>query len=252
MIPKSIFSLLMIFVAWWLSSYVETRSYMLPPPSKVLHVFSFSRFWGDILRTTVVALSGLMLGTLIGAFLGVLFLVSDVSKQYLYSLVVAFRSIPVVAFTYVIVIWFGPGYVGHVLLCSAIVLGPVTMAFVEGNETIPSSRVRLFALYAANPWKKLVKLQLPSVVPDLFSALKLSASLAVVGAIVAEMGGSDSGLGYRLVVAGQRINELPTNFAVIIASAVLALGLYWAVERVQKVVQPIYLEDNSGVKDRES
>lgn len=217
---------------------------LLPTSTDV--VGAFARQPGSFLHhfgvTLLEAAAGLTIGGALGFSVGVTLLRFRSARRLFYPWLLAFKAIPLVAFSYLLVIWCGNGWLGKIVMCSTISFIPVTVALVEGVGRVSERWYRLFEIYDATPGQRLLKLEVPATIPDVLNALKLTSSLSVVGAIVAEMAGSDTGLGSVLVRAANR-SDLPEQFIVIFGSSTIALLLYGSVAAIDSRVQPRFLSN---------
>lgn len=196
----------------------------------------------DAAATAIESLLGMLLGGAFGTTTGVLLVRFRQLRDLFYPWLLVFKAIPLMAFSYILVSWFGNGLGGKVLMCATICFVPMAVAVVEGADKVDRCWVRLFDSYGATATQRLFRLELPAAVPDLLGALKLTAALSVIGAFVAELAGADVGLGARLVMAQQQFN-LPLQFVVIINTAFIALPLYGTMAMVQKRFQPRFLSN---------
>jgi NitT/TauT family transport system permease protein len=112
---------------------------------------------------------------------------------------------------------------------------PILVNSVKGLKAIEHEAWELFSTYKGTKWDIFWKLRLPTSLPYVMSALKISSSLAVVGAIVGEFVGANKGLGYVVLVSSYHL-ETPAMFSAIFASAACGLLMFWSLSWLEKKV----------------
>lgn len=231
--PSLVF--LLILGSWeGLTRALQIPVYLLPAPSVVLQSVETGLFW-HLAITTTEALLGFALACVLAFGLAVLFVHSRPLEDGLFPIAIALKTTPLVALAPLLVLWLGTGFWSKVAAAALICFFPVLVNSVKGLKAPEAEYFELFRSYEASRWKQFTKLRLPYCLPYLFAALKISSSLAVVGAIVGEFVGASSGLGYVIVVASSHI-ETPTLFSAIFASAFAGITLFkligWIEQRV--------------------
>jgi NitT/TauT family transport system permease protein len=132
-----------------------------------------------------------------------------------------------------LVIWFGPGMFSKFLICALIVFFPVLVNTVVGVRAVPSVLYELMRSLRATRGQILLKLEIPAALPIFLGGLRVGATLSVIGAVVGELVGSDSGLGY-LVNVGRGQYDTALVFVAIFTLIFLALVLYGFVALLEK------------------
>ena len=232
------FSLAVALLLWWLVTRTSgLPAFILPSPAQVA-----VRFWkavldGSLFGNTVVTLSevllGLLVGTVTAVVLGYAIAKSRLFERLIAPYLVATQAIPIVAIAPLLVIWFGPGMFSKVLICALIVFFPVLVNTVVGLRAVPRSLHDLMGSLYATPAQTLRYLELPAALPILLGGLRIGATLSVIGAVVGELVGADRGLGFLVNVArGQYDTALV--FVAIFTLIVLALALYGAVTLLER------------------
>jgi NitT/TauT family transport system permease protein len=145
--------------------------------------------------------------------------------------------VPKIAIAPLFVVWFGFGIFPKVI--SAFMLGffPVVVATVMGFKSIEPDMIDLARSMRASRWQMFVKFSLPQALPSIFSGLKVSATLAVVGAVVGEFVGSNSGIGYVLQIANGNF-DLPLMFAALFVLSMMGVILFALVDIAEKMMIP--------------
>jgi NitT/TauT family transport system permease protein len=138
---------------------------------------------------------------------------------------VASQAVPLVAIAPLLVIWFGPGMFSKVLICALIVFFPVLVNTVVGVRAVPPALHDLMLSLHARRGQILTKLEIPAALPVFLGGLRIGATLSVIGAVVGELVGSDSGLGF-LINVGRGQYDTALVFVAVFMLIVMALFLY--------------------------
>ncbi len=191
------------------------------------------------LREAVV---GFAIGGLIGFGLGVLFERSRLLERGLMPFVVASQTIPILALAPMVVVWGGrldlPQWVSVSLIAAYLTFFPVVINTLRGLRSPDPTAVELMASYAAKPSQVLWKLRVPAALPYIFTALKVSASASVIGAIIGELpAGFGGGIGRNLLVFSQQFAvRSPKLYATVIMSALVGIFFVTVVSLVERRV----------------
>jgi NitT/TauT family transport system permease protein len=185
--------------------------------------------------TVYEALAGFALGALAGFALGVIFAHSRLLERGCLPYVVASQTVPILAVAPMVVIWLGRGFFSIALIASYLTFFPVVINTLRGLLSVEPTALELMQSYAATRREILFKLRLPASLPYLFTALKISSTASIIGALIAEMTGSQRGLGWNLVYFAQFYNSDPPNlWAAIVLSGALGLLAYGAILLIER------------------
>ncbi|MBN2980858.1 ABC transporter permease [Cohnella algarum] len=206
--------------------------YLLPAPSDVVQVIG-----ADLLSnmgvTMFEALLGFLLANVLGFVTAVIFVHSRPVEKGMFPLAIALKTTPVVALAPLLVIWLGTGYWSKVAASMIICFFPILVNSVKGLKAVEHEAWELFTAYKGSRWEIFWKLRLPNSLPYVMSALKISSSLAIVGAIVGEFVGASKGLGYMVLVSSYHL-DTPVMFSAIAAAAVCGLILFGILSWLEK------------------
>jgi NitT/TauT family transport system permease protein len=232
--------ILAIFVLWELVIRVfRIPPYLIPTPLAVakMLVAEWPRLWQNGLFTAYATLGGFALSIIIGIPIAMLIAYSRLVESYVYPLLVFSQSVPKIAIAPLFVVWFGFGIFPKVI--SAFMLGffPVVVATVMGFKSIEPDMIDLARSMRASRWQMFIKFSLPQALPSIFAGLKVSATLAVVGAVVGEFVGSNSGIGYVLQIANGNF-DLPLMFAALFVLSMMGVILFALVDLAEKLMIP--------------
>ena len=226
-------SLLAGLLAWQAAADLSTLpSFILPSPADVWMRFLRAAADGSLLRNTLVTLleilTGLLAGVLAATVLGYLVAKSRLLENLLSPYLVASQAVPLVAIAPLLVIWFGPGMFSKVLICSLIVFFPVLVNTVVGVRAVPPALYDLMHSLRATRREILMKLEVPAALPVFLGGLRIGATLSVIGGVVGELVGADSGLGF-LINVGRGQYDTALVFVAVFTLIALALLLYGVV-----------------------
>jgi NitT/TauT family transport system permease protein len=229
--------LLALLAAWqivvWLQVYPP---FIIPPPlavwQKGVEVIADGTLWGHIQATMGAVVAGLAVGLAAAVGLGYLIAKNRVLDHALSPLIAAFQSAPVVAYAPLLVIWFGSGLTSKIVTSALIVFFPMLMNTVVGINSVPTALRDLMRSMQATRWQTFSKLEVPAAMPVLLGGLKISASLAVIGAVVGEFVNANAGLGYLINLARSQY-DTPLVIVAVLALTLMARLLYSGVRLLE-------------------
>ena len=213
--------------------------FLLPPPSVVLQ--SLVEHAGLLLSngwtTTLEVVLGFALSIIVGIPLAfAMFSWPWVSRSVL-PLLVSSQAMPKVAVAPLFLVWFGFGLLPKVLIAFLIAFFPVVINTSIGLAAIETEKIHLARSMGMGAVATFLRIRLPNALPAIFGGLKISITLAVVGAVVGEFVGGDAGLGYLLMVANGSI-DTALLFADLVVLTVLGVILYALVEGAERLLMP--------------
>ena len=220
-----------LLVIWQLAPpLLKIREYLLPGPASVVRAaLNFSIPWHTHLTvTTLEILGGFVLAGAAGVALGVAVAWSPTIARALVPFLVFVNTLPKVAVAPLFLLWLGYGIVPNVLIAALIGFFPVVINTAVGLTQVDDELLDLGRAFGAPTWKVFLKIRLPNALPYVLSALKITATAAVVGAIVGEFVASQAGLGMVIVNAQTNLNT-PVAFAALGWISIIGLALYGAV-----------------------
>jgi NitT/TauT family transport system permease protein len=184
------------------------------------------------------AVAGFLLGGAAGFLIAVLFTQWPFAEQGLLPYVVASQTVPILAIAPMIVVWLGTGWFSKAIIASYLTFFPVTINVLRGLRAVEPDALDLMSSYGATEAQTFLKLRLPTSVPYLFTALRISATASVIGAIIGELPvGSAMGLGVVIINAAQYYTFRPTNlWASILIAAILGIVFYFLVVAAEQVL----------------
>jgi NitT/TauT family transport system permease protein len=209
--------------------------FLLPTPGAVVQALQANRetLANAALNTTQGALLGFGLAVVVSIVLAIFLSLSPLVRTSLYPYLMALQMTPLPILAPICVIWVGAGLKSVALLTFVIAFFPLVVNTTQGLISTDRNLVELFRLYRANRFQQLFLLRVPSALPYFFTGLRIAATIAPIGAVVAEMNagtsrGGGGGLGFQAVIYAAQA-KYPALFATAAVTCVLGFILNAAV-----------------------
>jgi NitT/TauT family transport system permease protein len=229
-----------VFVAmiglWYTVSYVllsPDRRFLVPPPHAVIKVafldpLNLQELLDGLWLSTRVAFAGLAIAIVIGLTLAIAMSQARWIERSIYPYAVILQTVPILALVPVFGLWFGFGLTSRVLVCILIALFPIIANTLFGLQSVNQEHHDLFPLHGANRFTRLWKLQLPAALPSIFTGLRISAGLSVIGAIVGDFffKQGDPGIGILIDLYRARLQSEQMVGAIVLSS-LLGVVVFW-------------------------
>ena len=210
---------------------------LLPAPTDiVVALFEHAgTLGGDFVQTVMKSvLIGYTLGCSLGIGVGFAIDRSPFLQRGLLPLAALTSTIPLVGVAPIAVMWFGFDWPSKAAVIVLMTFFPALVSTLAGLQSAGKLERELMHSYAASPNRTLLDLRLPAAMPFIFGALKINATLALIGAIVAEFFGSPtSGLGFRISVEATRMN-MPLVWSAIVVASIVGSVLYAVLVRLER------------------
>ncbi len=212
---------------------------ILPPPSAIASQFaqSIPILWGDFVQTFVKgALSGYIIGCGAAFVIAILIDRSPFLREGLMPVGNFLAAMPIIGTAPILVMWFGFDWQSKAAVVVLMVFFPMLVNTVQGLAETTAMQRDLMKTYSASYMQTLIKLRLPAAMPFVFNGLKISTTLALIGAIVAEFFGSPiRGMGFRISTEVGALN-LDMVWAEIAVAALAGSAFYGIVAVIEKGV----------------
>lgn len=217
--------------AWELVVRVnDIPPYVLPAPSAVFRTLVSD--WGvlsqSLLTTLITTLEGFVAAAIGGILLALLFNLSKLVEYSLFPYAVILQVTPVIAIAPLLLIYL-PQQTAVVVCAWIVGFFPVLSNTTLGLNSVDRNLAGLFQLYHASRWQMLMHLKLPTALPYILGGLRIAGGLSLIGAVVAEIAagtaGAGSGLAYRIVESGYRLN-IPRMFAALLLLSLAGIVIY--------------------------
>ena len=230
LIPVAMLGALILLWAWYVTAY-DVPHYILPSPSRVAKAMieDWHILGPALLVTLKITFTALALALIGGVALAVLLIQSKWIELALYPYAVILQVTPIVAIAPLILIY-APTTQSALLICAWLVaFFPILANTTLGLKSADHNLVDLYRLYGASRWQTLRHLRLPSAMPFFLGGLRIAGGLSLIGAIVAEFAagtaGAGSGLAFRILEAGYRLN-IPRLFAALILISITGILIF--------------------------
>ena len=230
-----------ILLAVWqfVSGTGIVAKYLLPSPIDVIKAFvsEFPILMENAKVTLLEAFVGLGVGILVGFVIAVIMDRFDRLYQAFYPLIVLTQTIPTVALAPLLVLWFGYEMLPKVILIVLTTFFPITVSLLNGFRAADKDTMNLMRSMGASKMQIFWYVKFPESLDQFFASLRISASYAVVGAVISEWLGGYHGLGVYMTRVKKSFS-FDKMFAVIFLISAISLLLMWGVDVLQKKCMP--------------
>ncbi|MDB5406424.1 MAG: transporter permease [Rhodospirillales bacterium] len=229
-------------VAWEAVVRIEDIPvYVLPGPLVVAETLwrDGASLFGSLLVTLRITAAALAAAAVLGGLIAILFARSRLLEISLFPYAVILQVTPIVAIAPLIIIWVQNTFLALLLCAWLVAFFPIVANTTLGLNSADRNLVELFRLYGATGWQALLLLRLPAALPYFLGGLRISGGLALIGAVVAEFvagtGGTETGLAFRILEAGYRL-QIPRLFAALVLLSFAGVAIYWVLSLVSWLV----------------
>ena len=223
---------------WYVDAY-QVPHYILPGPDRVVAALlqDWPTLWPALLVTLQITLGALVIATIGGVGLAVLFAQSKWVEMSFFPYAVILQVTPVIVIAPLIFIYVPSKIVGLLICAWIVAFFPILSNTTLGLNSADHNLRNLFQLYGASRWQTLWHLRLPSALPYFLGGLKIAGGLSLIGAIVAEFvagtGGLGSGLAFKILEASYRLN-IPRMFAALFLLSTLGICIFFALTLLEQ------------------
>ncbi len=229
-----------LLVVWEVAVVVfDIKPFIAPAPSMVAKVLAakFGMLMSNLLPTAIEAVSGFVLGNAAAIAIATAFVYKRTLEEAFFPVAVMINTIPVVAKAPILVLLLGNGMEPKIAIAALICFFPTLVNMTRGLRDVSPQQLELMRILSASPREVFIKLRLKNALPYLFSALKIAASTAVIGAIVGEWIGATSGIGALIIQATYNFDS-PLLYATIVVGSAFSATFFgvisWAERRLLK------------------
>ena len=234
--------LLLALIGMW-ELYVDlkgpTFSLILPPPHQVAKALYDDRslLWSSFLVTAQEVLLGILLATVLGVVLSVAIHFSPTLRRATYPLIVASQAVPVAVFAPVLAFWLGFGILPKLVVVAIVSFFSIVVATTAALATVDPDLLKLMRTFDASRLTTFRHVEFPSALPGVFTGAKIAVAVSVIGAVFAEYTGSNSGLGYVILVSEPQLLVARGVAAVVILS-LFAIALFSLLALAERLALP--------------
>lgn len=239
--PLPALLLLATFLGAW-ELYVDlggVTSLVLPPPHAVASALFQDRglLWSNLKTTAGQILAGMALAVSIAFTLSVAIHFFTTVRVAVLPLLIASQTLPIVIIAPLLIMWLGFGFVPRLLVIALVAFFPLVVTTLDALEAIDPDLIKLMRTFDASRLRTFRQIELPAVLPGLFTGAKLAAVFAVIGDVFAEQAGATHGLGYLLTIA---VNQflVPEAWAAVTVLSLFAIALYALITLLERRAVP--------------
>lgn len=235
---KSHILVILILVLWQLCVSLELiPDYLLPSPLQIVEAFieDFPLLMEHAKYTLATAFIGTAIGLIISFLLSIIMDLSKTMKELIYPVILLNQTIPTIAIAPLLIIWLGYGITPKVVLVVLAVFFPITIALVDGYQSVSREHLNLFKSMKASKYQLYRHLKIPSAMGSFFTGLKVALSYALISAVIAEWLGGYHGLGVYMTRV-RKSYDLDSMFAVIFLISFLTILLIGLVKWLERRV----------------
>jgi NitT/TauT family transport system permease protein len=230
--------LLVVAALWEISvRFLSIPEFLLPAPSRIATELWRNRSilgWHTTI-TVVEVLGGFAVGGCFGFGLALLMDRVERLRHLLYPIVIATQTTPKIAIAPLIIVWFGVGIFPKLLIVALLAFFPILINTLAGLESVDRNMIDLMRSIHATDGQIYRHVRVPAAIPYIFAGLKLSATVSVIGAIVAEWVASYQGLGYLLLYYNSTL-DIAKTFAAVFILVVLGILAFASITFLERKV----------------
>lgn len=227
-----------LLFAWWaIVAGFQVRTFIAPSPQLVLETLWAKRaiLLDNLVPTALEALGGFLIGNLVAILIATVFVHNRTLHDIFFPVALMLNAIPVVAKAPVLVLMMGNGVEPKIAIAALVCFFPSLVNMVRGLDAVNPQAMELMRVLSASRTEVFFKLRLYSALPYLFSALRIAASLAVIGAVVGEWIGATRGIGALIIQATYNFDSA-LLYSAICMSAFLSGSFYLVIALLERAV----------------
>jgi NitT/TauT family transport system permease protein len=235
-LPLAVF---VVLIGTWegLIRALAVEAFLVPAPSAVVvalwNGLSSGFYFAHAAVTAGEALSGFLIGSLLGLALGTIIVVFPTMERIIYPYIVALQTVPKVAIAPLMVVWFGFGLTSKIVIVALVSLFPVLVNVIAGLRAVDQERLDLLGALAASRWQVFRYLRLPNALPFVFAGLNTAIVLAIIGAIVGEFVGANKGIGFLILQANYQL-DIAGAFSLFVVLSVMGVLMHGTLRWIER------------------
>jgi len=235
------FLLLVVLAGAW-ELYVDVgggNSLVLPAPHQIAVALYQDRslLWSNFLVTAEEVLLGVLFAVVAALALATAMHFSRIVRSSVYPLLIASQTIPIPLMAPILVLWLGFGLEPKLIVVGLVSFFSIVVTTLAGFASVDPELTKLMRTFGASRWRLFVSVELRWALPGVFTGARLAVIFAVLGAVLAEEAGANSGLGY---VFTQSVAQLLTAraFATVVILSAFAILLFAGIGLIQRIALP--------------
>ncbi len=214
-------------------------SLILPPPHDVAKALYTDRslLWSSFLVTAKEVLLGILVATVFGATLSVAIHFSMTLRRATYPLIVASQAVPVAVFAPLLALWLGYGILPKLVVIAVVSFFSIVVTTTAALAAVDPDLLKLMRTFDASRLTTFRHVELPSALPGVFTGAKIAVAVSVIGAVFAEYTGSNSGLGYVILISEPQL-LVARAFAAVVLLSLFAIALFSLLALAERLALP--------------
>jgi len=225
---------------------LDVPAFLLPTPLEIVR--KIAELWDRMVLHSIATLREVLIGfgaaCIGGIVLAAITAHSRMFARTVFPILVMSQTVPTIAIAPLLVIWFGPGDVARLIVVFLIAFFPMVVNTTAGLLRVNEELIDLVRGLNASRWKIFTKIRLPNALPSIFTGMRISIALSVIGAVVAEYVAAEKGLGYLIFSANTNV-DTRLVFAGVVLLAVMGIVLFQIVRLAQAILVP-WAQDTRG------
>jgi len=212
---------------------------VLPPPHDVAKALYDNRslIWSNFLVTAEEVLLGTLVASVAALALAFAIHFSTTLRRAIYPLLIGSQAVPIPVFAFVLVLWLGFGLAPKVLVIALVSFFPIVVTTLAGLARVDPDLLKLMRTFDAPRLRTFRYVEFPSALPGVMTGAKITVAVAVIGAVFAELAGSNSGLGY-LYQQSQNQFLMPRAYATVFVLSAFAILLFALLSLAERLALP--------------
>ena len=226
----------LFLLLWWQAvEQFDIKPFIAPSPVAVAKVLveRFGMLMTNLAPTAIEAVLGFLLGNIAAISLATVFVYRKTAEEALFPIAVMVNTIPVVAKAPILVLLLGNGMEPKIAIAAIICFFPTLVNMTRGLRDVRAEQLELMRILSATPREVFFRIRVPNALPYLFSALKIAASTAVIGAIVGEWIGSNIGIGALIIQATYNFDS-PLLYATIVVGSTFSALFFGVISLAER------------------
>lgn len=231
--------IVILFALWQFGlTLLKVPSYVVPRPVNIFgdlfHDWRMVTY--NLQATSLEAVSGFLLGTAVAILFASGFLFSNLLERAFFPIAIAVSTVPLVAVAPVLILLLGQGFTSKMVMTAMISFFPTLVNVARGLQAVDTEVLEFMHMLSASRWQVFRKVRVYTSIPYLFSALRITSTASVIGAIVAEWVGAQRGLGYLIIQETFNYNTT-LLWGVMIVSAALATTFFLVIVGLDRITR---------------
>ena len=228
----------LFLLLWWQAvEQFDIKPFIAPSPVAVAKVLveRFGMLMTNLAPTAIAAVLGFLLGNIAAISLATVFVYRKTAEEAFFPIAVMVNTIPVVAKAPILVLLLGNGMEPKIAIAAIICFFPTLVNMTRGLRDVRAEQLELMRILSATPREVFFRIRVPNALPYLFSALKIAASTAVIGAIVGEWIGSNIGIGALIIQATYNFDS-PLLYATIVVGSTFSALFFGVISLLERTM----------------